>query len=41
MKERKKIKRIRDELADGSTVGAGEHERIHGEVSERSEVETR
>ena len=33
--------RIRDELADGSKIRAGEHEIIHGEVSEGSKVETR
>ena len=31
----------RDELVDGSENGAREHERIHGEVSDESKVETR
>ena len=37
----RKTARIRDELSDGSKIGAGEHERIHGKVSDRSRVETR
>ena len=37
----RKTARIRDELSDGSKIGAGEHEIIHGEVPDRSKVETR
>ena len=36
-----KIERLRDELADGSKIGAEEHERFCGEVSDGSKVETR
>ena len=39
--EQGKIGRIRNEVADGSKIGAREHEGIHGEYFEGSKVETR
>ena len=36
----RKVERIR-ELGEGSKIGAGEHARIHGEVSDGSKVATR